>query len=352
MNLLYDKDYNKAMVEPLIEFEEKPDKSSVNNASSYAYYTIPLALATYIAKGTQLQPYTRDFISSGKQSASADDDFNFERLMSFMIDNGKNALQYYMRKAQTGFFESVESETRSKRKTVAIALVVDQAVIVLLLAMLVPFILKVQSGLLKVYLHLCQFKSSTIAEWVETCNESASCIKAPIGQIYKMYSKENFEIKPLNAKEENGGKTTRFSQKPQEPKIVKAPTNNNGNYEKSSIESEGAAADKTEGQDEEMDELLRSKDESVSKRKQKMFSRMTRSKTAAYLVYLGIFLLYVAVFRVADGLVFSGIYGQTGTVAYVYEILACRSYYGLLGIFFLREEFKRDQVLTDFECNF
>eukprot|EP00826_Nyctotherus_ovalis_P002869 TRINITY_DN10577_c0_g5_i1.p1 TRINITY_DN10577_c0_g5~~TRINITY_DN10577_c0_g5_i1.p1 ORF type:complete len:322 (+),score=48.24 TRINITY_DN10577_c0_g5_i1:3-968(+) len=257
-----------------------------------------------------------------------------------------------MRKAQAGFFETVESETKSKRKTVAIALIVDQVVIVLLLAMLVPFILKMQSGLLKIYLHLCQFKSSTIAEWVETCNESASCIKASIGQIYRMHSKESFEIKPLNVKEENTGRVIHFPQNPKnESNFVKPPANNNGNCEKGFIENEGGAANKDESQDEEMDQLLRSKEETISKRKQKMFSKITRSKTMVYLTYSGIFLLYVAIFRVTDGLVFSSVYSQTGTVAYVYEILSCRSYYGHLGIFFLREEFKRDQVLTDFECN-
>eukprot|EP00826_Nyctotherus_ovalis_P017853 TRINITY_DN1527_c0_g1_i6.p1 TRINITY_DN1527_c0_g1~~TRINITY_DN1527_c0_g1_i6.p1 ORF type:complete len:289 (-),score=78.12 TRINITY_DN1527_c0_g1_i6:221-1087(-) len=282
--------------------------------------------------------YDHDFISAGKV-ADTDEDFNFDRLMSFMIDNGMSGLQYYTRKSLTLFLDEVDSETESKHKVVTIVLIVDQVVIVLLLILLIPFILKVQSSLLKIYHHLCQFKSKDISEWVETCNESASCIKASIAQIYRMHSQVSFEIKPLNAgKEEAEKMPIVFVQKEKKP----------GNCGSDPVEEE--ATDKSENT-EEGDQLLINKDEALSERKQRIFSKMTRSKTAAYLIYLGFVLLYIAIFRITDGVVFGSIYNDTDLTEYICHLFPRRSYYSLLSLLFLREELKRDRVLSDFDCS-
>jgi uncharacterized membrane protein YidH (DUF202 family) len=197
---------------PIIQFEEKPDKSSVGGNYIYTNYTMALAIANYIGKGTNIKNFSYDFLKAGKIGES-DDDFNLDRLIHFMIDNGKGTLQYYMRKFQLNFFEEMKDKTKDKRRVITIVLIVDQVVIVLLLMLLVPFILKVQSSLLKIYLHLCQFKSSDIIAWVEKCNESEGFIKASIAQMYRIYNKTSFELRPLTAKEEVNKTPIVFPQK-------------------------------------------------------------------------------------------------------------------------------------------
>jgi len=336
---------------PIIQFKEKPDRSSLGGDYIYNNYTLALAIANYIGKGTQIKMFDYDFLKAGRVGDS-DKDFNLDRLMCFMIDNGMNTLQYYTRKAQLGLFEGVKAETKKKHRVITIVLIVDQVVIVMLLILFVPFILKVQSSLLKIYLHLCQFKSKDIVAWVEDCNESGEFIKASVSQMYKIYGKTSFELKSVNDKEETDKGHISSQKNKIKAASAKAKCINKGIFGDCLLDTDEEGVEKNEKQDEEGDQLLISKEKVITEQKQNMFSRMTRNKTAVYLIYLGIFIAYIAIFRITDALIFSSIYTKTDSIVYLYETFSIRSYYGLLSLFFLREKVVRNETLTDFECIF
>ncbi len=351
------------MSTPLVQFVEKPDQSSVNLQDSYTNYTIALAITNYVAKGTQLKSFDHAFIRNGVKNASKDDNTRFDRLMSFMIDNGKNTLRYYVDKAQTLFFEEVSDEITSKGKVITITLIVDPIVIILLMVMFIPFILKVQSSLLKIYLHLCQFKESDIMAWLETCNNSAADIKASVTQIRKIYAEENFEVKlaepvhaPTTMKGQDKVKAMDSpTEKKKEGKEERA--GDNGTREttlhttKKLVGTKGTenATEEKKNTEEETEQLILTKDEAISERKQKMFSRMTHEKTKTYLIYLFFFAVYIGIFRTADGFVFSSLYGDTDIRTYLYQVISSRSQNYISSMFFLREQLKRNVLLQDFE---
>ena len=346
------------LAEPLVQFVEKPDQSSIYSKDSYTNYTIQLAITNYIAKGTQLKSFTYEFIKKGYAAATEDERMRFDRLMSFMIDNGKDTLKYYVGKTQQLFYEEVSDEITSKGKVSTIVLIVDPIVIILLLMMFVPFIFNVQSSLLRIYLHLCQFKDQDLMTWLEVCNNSATDIKASVTQIRKIYDDEVFEIKlqdPNNINNQAQAKAKVDSQKSKKEAKEDVTNDNNTNEtnlttNKKLVGKDSEVTDEKKNTEEEAERLILTKDEAISERKQKMFSRMTREKTKTYLIYLFFFAVYIGVFRTADGFVFSSLYGDTDIRTYLSQIISSRSQSHVMSMFFLREQLKRNKPLTDFEC--
>ncbi len=341
----------------IVQFVEKPDSSSVSQNSYYTNYTIAQAINNYVSMGTELKSYTSAFIISGSGKASSDDNAALDRLVSYMIDNGMGTLRYYVGKAQDCFFSEVDNEVTRKGRVITILMIVDPIIIVMLMVLFVPFILKVQSSLLRIYLHLCQFKDADIMAWLEACNNSAADIRASVTQMRKIYASVTFDIKlqgqeeakekvvvaatpkPKERSEEPSNPTTQETTLQTNKKLLPTGKGTENNEEKKSTE-------------EDAEQLIISKDEAISERKQKMFSRMTQEKTKNYLIYLFVFALYIGMFKTADGMVFSSLYGDTDIRTYSYQILSSRSLDGLLAMFFLREELRRNVVLTDFDSEF
>ena len=338
---------------PLIQFVEKPDPSSVTNVSSTMNYTLTVAITQYVAKATELKSFSTTEIKN-KFAGQPEKVMNaFDRLMNFMIDNGKGSLTYYADKAKELFFKEFESEISSKSKVIIIALIIDPIVIIILMVLFIPFILKVQSNLLKIYLHLCQFKDSDIRNWLEICNNSSSDIKSSITRIRKIYGATIFEVNlTKEGQQENqeaekqvkvkGTDTVTSQGKDEERKVQNATLNTTQKQTEAQLL-------KPETETENNEEIMKSKEDVLSERKQKMFSQMTKEKTKAYLFYLLFFAFYIGIFRTADGLVFSSLYSETDLRVYLYRMLSKREHNDIRSIFFLREELLQAKPVQYFD---
>ena len=201
MNQIYSQAHLDIINNNIIQFMDDPAPNSITNQPSYENYSLSVAITKYVAIGTELASYNATLISNGVSKASITDNQKLTRLMDYMINNGKGTLRYYVSKDQNYFYQEVSDEVTTEGYAITIALIADPIGIMFFLIMFIPFILKVQSSLLKIYLHLCQFKDGSIQKWLETCNSSAADIKASISQMRQIYIAENFEIKLLDEKE-------------------------------------------------------------------------------------------------------------------------------------------------------
>jgi len=344
MKHAYDTENKKILSDPIIQFVEKADKSSVNSTDIFTNYTLPFAINNYVSKGTELKSYSYNFFKGGSKNATLEENRKFERLVNFMIDNGKDTLRYYAGKFAENFYKEVYDELSKKGRLITIIVILDPIVIVLLMLLFIPFVLKVQSSLLTIYLHLCLFKDADINTWLEMCNNSIIDIKASIAQIRKIYADVTFEIK-INDNVTNKSKETE-KKKPAE----KSTPNPNLPTGVDLTVAQGLQSNETKNEEEEDSaQLLKNNDEAISDRKQKMFSRMTKEKTLSYLVYLILFGLYIGAFRIADALVFNSLYNESDMRIYLYQILGDRAIQYASALFFSREQLKRNMILKDFE---
>ncbi len=333
-----------------------PDSTSITSLGSSTNYTLSVAITQYVAKATELKLYDTATINAGKAAADSTFQNNFSRLMSFMIDNAKGTLTYATAMAHTMFFNEVDGEVTSKTKVITIALIIDPIVILVLMVMFIPFILKVQSNLLKIYLHLCHFKDGEVRKWLEMCNNSTDDIKAPISRVKQIYGATSFDLNVIrNAAEAAAAQAAEEAKcKPCDTPDKTLPgatgqtigtqhstfdTSAQKQTEATTATGEAGAASET---------ALRTKEEAVTERKQKMFSQMTREKTKTYLLYLLFFAAYIGAFRTADGIIFADICSETDTRLALFKMMSMRELNDLRSLFFLREEIRTNALVPYF----
>lgn len=335
-----------------------PDPSSVNKEITTNYYTPSVAINKYVAAATELNSYNLDTLRWGYVNSSSNTNASLTRLLNFMTINGKGTLTYYIDKTRTLFFKEVDDAFSSKSNIITITLIVDPVVILILLIMFIPFIFKVQSNLLKIYLHLCQFKDVDIRKWLEECNNSAIYIKASITRMKKIYEAQTFEVTIVTKEQEE--KKVEDNKKPaqnaQEENKESAATGKDENLKShdgiantTEKTTEGALL-KSQGDDEDTAAIIKSKEDVVSERKQKMFSRMTKEKTKDYLFSLLGFTIYIGIFKTADALVFANLCSDTNSRTYFYRLLIDREKNDAMAMFFFREELLENKLQTYFEC--
>jgi hypothetical protein len=343
-----------------VAFVEKADSASVAQVDSINNYTLTVALTKYVAKATELKSYDLSVLRGGYKNTSQDVSARLVRLLKFMIDNGKGTLAYYVDQTQKLFFEEARDEIAARARVILIAIIVDPIIILLLMVLFIPFILKVQSSLLKIYIHLCQFKDTEIREWLDACNNSACYIKASISRMRKIYGSTSFEVNFARAAEEkaneNKNKTPdkkakeaphaqKEEEKEKEKEKDKGTQQTTLNTTQKTTDAAMLSAE-TEGDD--TAAILKTQEEAVSERKQRMFSRMTKDKTKAYLLYLLFFAVYIGIFRIADGLVFSNLSSEADARKQIFTTLSEREHAFVRTALYFREDLVDNRVTSYF----
>ncbi len=339
---------------------DQPDASSATQNVLVSNYTLTTAITEYVARGTQLKEYGESVLEAGYSSASSATNSSLSRLMSYMIDNAKGRLTYTIMQVKDLFYSENRDEYSSRKTVIIIVLVTDPLAILMLMVIFVPFILKVQSSLLKIYLHLCSFKDTDIKKWLDECFNSTDDIKASITSIKQIYEKQTFEIFPVD---ESGNDLIQISVaqmvRVKEGEILKSTPPKDEKYVKSTLQtgaqdSQQNTTMKTievtgRSPDDETAPII-PKDDMSSERKQEMFSRMNREKTKIYLVYLLLFALYLGVFKAVDGYIFAKFYTDTGDYADIMQLLSAREHTTYASHFFFREDLRLNKVHTFFDC--
>ncbi len=330
----------------LIQFVSTPDSSSQSNQVSTTNYTLVVALTQYVAKATELKGFDIQSIKKGQSAANSSFNSDFGRLMNYMITNGEGQLLYYTQASMNWYLDEFDDKRKSTYRAIYIVLIIDPIVIVILMMMFVPFILRVQSHLLKIYLHLCKFKENEVRNWLEACNNSANDIKASTAQIRKTYGTTTFDITVIRDGEERGAAEESKAQ-PRVETTKNAHGTEEGKNQTTTpvgITTTSKQTDdhllQTEEEKQGLAEMMRRKEDVLSERKQKMFSQMTRDKTKTYLLFLIFFATYIGTFRTADILVFSKIESDHNTMEDIFRVLVARDVYDALSYFMFREELR------------
>ena len=80
---------------PIIVMEELPSFNSINQTPITTNYTLSVAITQYIAKGTVLLQYNPLTFQLGNNNIDALTNNSINRLMNYMIFNGRGTLLYY-----------------------------------------------------------------------------------------------------------------------------------------------------------------------------------------------------------------------------------------------------------------
>lgn len=347
MNTYFSSSQEAILLSPCVMIVEKPSTTSITGQSTNTNYSLSVAINKYVAEATQLQSYSVNDIKNGLQNSTLYS--SIDRLMSFMTDNGKGTLAYYADSYLQMFLQAALDSQDYDAKVITILLIVDPIVIVLLLILFIPFIFHVQTNLLKIYTHLCQFKDVDIHSWVEQCDSSSNDIKASITRMKKIFAAESFEIVILRD-EDKKNINKKCEEKPvakhgKEEEIGNQDTNQN-----TTLKSTESPLTKQSNDDEERLAMVQSKEEAVAERKQTMFYRMTKEKTKEYLILLLIFSIYIGIFRAADALVFSDAISQANSRRDYFNTIFSREKSHAMSMFFFREELLANNIQSYFDC--
>lgn len=351
MNHPFSQEHLNILTSTCVMLIQAPDPSSLNQQYTANNYTPSVAINKYVATATELTSFSLNILRNGSLNASEDINASLNRLLRFMIDNAKGTLTYYIDKTRSLFFQEVDDAINSKTNIITIMMIVDPIVILILLMLFIPFILRVQTNLLRIYLHLCQFKDTDIRKWLEECNNSANHIKASITKMKKIYEAESFEV-VIKTEEEKKTQENNAASKKLDEKVDSSPskeTPQEGINMTTDKSTEGALIKHT-GEEDETAAMVASKEDIVSERKQKMFSRMTKEKTKEYLILLLGFTIYIGIFKTADALVFSSLCSDSSSQSYYFRLLIDREKYDAMGMFFFREELLENKIENFFDC--
>lgn len=297
---------------PIIVIEDPSSITSTTNKSLSTNYTLSVGITQYVAEGTQLSAFSVPFITAGYMNVDIKTNDTFNRLMNYMINNGLGTLSYFVNQYAILFYDCVNMNWNHLEYVYMVTLIVDPIIIIILLFLFIPFILQVQANLQRIYLHICQFNSADIKKWLDECNNSAIDIKASISRMQEIYIGETFEINPADYEKKVKEKEEHNKPK-EEEKNVNADKNTDANIklnEKTELKSnENANEEDPDGEATSLIDI--SKETSVSERKQSAFSQMSKDKTKSYIAYLVIFVIYIAAFKITDGVLLT--YLDSGT---------------------------------------
>lgn len=349
MSLPYSQQHKQLITQSIITITEVPSYTSTQPVNEYTNYSLTVAITKYIATGTQLQSYSIPMISSGNKGVDASTNDTVSRLMNDMIINGMGTLSYYTGNLANYTYSDVSDEYNSKYYVFQIILIIDPIIIVLLLTLFIPFILKVQSTLQKIYLHICQFNEKNIKHWLDDCNNSAADIKASITRMQTIYQNETFEINPSDYEKKDNPKNDNI---PKTGRVLE-PGQTDTNKPKETTQNPMISTDNKNKEDDEEQTVMivPALENDISERKQKAFSQMSKEKTKTYLIYLAIFVAYIAVFKIVDGVLLlslsSSVNMHLSTMYLFYRRFwdqdKCREYF--------RENMVYNKVFSDFESN-
>ncbi len=361
----YNAEHTAALRASVIPFVEDPDLLSQGNTPSVTNYSLSVAIAQYVAKATELKQFDLDSIRAGQAAASAAFNGKFVRLMDYMIRNVEGLFGPYLGDSMTWYLGEFDSNIAQVYKTIVVLTVVDPIVILLLMLMFVPFILRIQANLLWVCMHLCKFKGEDVRKWMEACNNAAEELRVSSSEMRAVYCRISFDI-TINPDPESAekpaadaiptvtrlpGDATKDTSVPEGDRTSlfasvapTTPTNGITQTEDKLLSAESPAEeDKSR-----LLEINRARENDVSERKQKIFSQMTRKRTWVYLAYLGIFGMYISVFRVADVCAFTQVYYDDLDFKNTFKAFVARELGDLNAEFYFREELVLGQPIVAF----
>lgn len=316
--------------------ENLPSLNAINKTIETTNDTIPVAITKYIARGTDLQSYSTIMIQNGFHNVDPLTNDTFNRLMSYMIENGRGSLLYYVRLFASYLYTDLANESDNKETVLEVALITDPVLIVILLLMFIPFILKVQSTMERIYLHICKFNEADIKKWLDACNNSAADLKASITSMQEIYRNEVFEINLADYDKKA---------KKKEEKENQADT-----LQKQAENSQKANNDqKNDGEEESKTLVEQAMEITLSERKQKTFSQMSKEKTKTYLFYLIILVLYIGGFKIADGLLLQNLESEANKILATLSLFNRRIWDKTTAMLYFRENMVACKVLSDYD---
>ena len=302
-------------------------------------YTMTVAINQYVARGTKLGKYDISLIEKGQDYSPDDIDSEIFLLFRYMIDNGKGTLSYYMELSFYNYVDDLETDLSNKISVMKMVLITDPIVVIILLFMLIPFILKVQSSLQRIYLHLCLFHEADIKKWLDVCSACAADIRSSITRMQRLYNEVTFDINPADY-----DKRFRIEQREFAKPVPKL---NSTNEKFTEGPPQIQPIKNPEDEDEAM--ISQTQEEVVSERKQRTFSKMSQEKTKTYLAYLAFFMVYIAAFKVADGVLLADFYSSTNMKIEVMKLFNRRGWDEDNAVFFFRQNILNNKLTSYFE---
>jgi hypothetical protein len=307
---------------------------------------------------------------------------SLERLQYYVVFNGKGSIREIAENSSEYFISEARDKFTSKRTLLYSLSCLGTGCVLLILVFFVPYIMKVQRSILRVFDHISGIRQSEIGKILDMCYIFKDEIEAPIARLRQKYEKEDFtkttdDLRREEKLKEEGDKkrSEKHKQLQGDGKAEATPggrtpskkhgkrkaagndddndhtKDNEQDADKSKDKSdeqtprnspspnknEAARAHKAKEQDPEQEYFVLT-EERRAKAKKKLFSQITSAKRKGYICRLAVLFIFFAIFLLVDVFLLKAFYEQSVLGFDILGLLSSRQYTLMTAVLFYRED--------------
>jgi len=317
-----------------------------------------IGVTNFIARSTDISGLKSEILAKGINSPNLTQSTkdSIQKLEFYVMYNGMNGLREIAELSAKYFLEESISDFEGNQKILYIVSCLGTGCVVLIVVFFVPYIMKVQRNILKVFDHMSDIRQEEIRKILDMCYIFKDEIEAPIAKLKAIYDKEDFAMTTDELRKEEKTKKEELEKKKRRQGILKKMTqkevdNTRDNIddddedkkeEKSPLknkkdEKSEQDAEKEQKQDAEKQYLLLT-EERRTKAKKKLFSQITSSKRKGYIFRLAVFLIFFAIFLIVDVFLLKSFFEKSVDAFNIMGLFSRRSYMLRTAILFYRED--------------
>ena len=338
------------------EAGEQMDKNSIVSTS----ISFIVGITKFIARITDISGINSEVFRRGIDNADSSDKSIIARLEYYIILNGEGRLREIAELSANYYLEEAINNFMKDKILLYIFSSLGTICTVMILMFIIPYIMKVQKNILKVFDHISGIPQDEIKKILDMCYIFKDEIEAPIEKLKVIYDKEDFSMTTDELRKEERAKKKRLLKQKEKSKILsklhkKAHKINSKHDEEEeekklkAKENDDINNNKQNNEDIEMKYLLII-EERKSEAKKKLFSQITNSKRRGYILRLAILLLFFAIFLITDVLLLKSYFEQGNDAFDILGLFTTREYVMLTAILFYRDDLKINDVFI-FERN-
>ncbi len=324
-----------------------------------------VGVTNFIARATDISGISDAVIASGAAATnvSSSTKQTISQLKYYVMYNGENSLREIAEASARYFLSESIDDFNSSKALLYVFSCLGTGCVVLIVVFFVPYIMKVQKNILKVFDHISDIKHDEIRKILDMCYIFKDEIEAPIAKLKAIYDKEDFSMTTDELRKEQKAQKELDEKRKQKAKVLKKLTQKSQNDVTRDAEQENEDEEKKsqraplnpkskenpdgheEGKEENMmssqdreKQYLILTEERRTKAKKKLFSQITSSKRKGYIFRLAVFLIFFAIFLVVDVLLLKSFYEESVDAFDLLRLFSTRDYVLKTAVLFYRED--------------
>lgn len=313
-------------------------------SKSFSTTSFSVGVTTFVARLTTISGIPSATFTAG---VSPDTQKSVARLAYYALYNGETQLRKVAQLSTEYYIEEAKKSFNSDKAILYVFSSLGTGCMVLILFFFIPYIMKVQKSILKVFDHISEIPQGEIKKILDMCYVFKDEIEAPVEKLKAIYEKEDFAMTTDEMRKEERERKLRAEKNKSKTEMIKKLHRRKHKGEKEEEEEKLMARHKKSVDD--TDESEKNGDDSEKKylaiieerkaaEKKKLFSIITNSKRKGYILRLTILLVFFVVFLITDILLLR-IYFKDGNDGFdILRLLTSREYTLKTAVLFFRKD--------------